>query len=149
MSAHFNKFSVADHERVEAYAAHHGEVLAVHLPHVDGAVGPVQADLNCLFEIDRDTQVVGEQVRRTGGEDGKRDVRPNSGIDAALDAPIATPDEYEVGPEPDRLPHPPRDLPALGYLEPDRIRHALLAEHITQPAEAPAQHLPVVRDHCY
>jgi hypothetical protein len=68
-------------------------MLAVHRSGIEWAALPVQPDPHGLGEIGGDLQVLGQEVRRPGRQDGQDGLRPGHGVDAALDRPVAAPDE--------------------------------------------------------
>ena len=140
---------IADHQRVEAESGHDGEMFAVHLPDVQGAVAAVQPHLHALLEVDGDAQVVGQQVGSARGDDRDRDVGSDCSVDAALHAAVTTPNEDQLRAELHRLLEPGGSLATLRDLEPNRVGHTLLVEHVAQPAEAGAEHLLAMGDHGY
>ena len=89
---------VVDHQRVEAGASQHGEAFAVDPPDVDRPPITVQPDLDGAFEIDRDAEVVCEEVAGTGWQNRQRDRIRADGIDAPLNDAVAAPDEQQVSP---------------------------------------------------
>ena len=135
-----------DHPGVESRAGHHREMLAVHRSGVERAALPVQPDPHGLGDIGGNLQVLRQEVRRPGRHDGQDGLRPGHGVDAALDRPVAAPDEQHLGALRQRAAGVFRCLAALRHLVPERIGHALPRQH---PPELPQAALGALARVCH
>ena len=139
---------VADHQRVEAGAGHHREVLAVDLADVETPPVAVQADRDRGADVLRYLEVRREQVRGAGRDDRERDVGAGHRVDAALHHAVAAPHEDQVGAGGERLADALRRHLRLRHLEPQRIDDAGGRQLVAQLAQAAAERFPGVCHHC-
>ena len=89
---------------------------------------------------------VGEQVRRPGGADRKRNLRVLERVDATPDEPVAAPGEDQLGAVLQRPLDRARRPLALRYLDPERRGDARFRERAPQLREPAADRLAGMRD---
>jgi len=118
-----------DHAGVETCTGHDREMLTVHRSGIQRTAVPAQPDPDRLGEAVRNTQVRGQQVRRAGREDREHGLRPGQRVDAALDHPVAPPDEDHVSAVRQRAAGVFGCLAALGHLIPERVGESLPRQH--------------------
>src|SRR6266536_2943602 len=133
-----------DHPSIEPCAGHDGEVLAVHRTGVQQPALPAQPYPHRLGQVGGDPQVPREQIRRAGRQDRQHSLRPGHGVDAALDRPVAAPDEYHLSAVRQRAAGALGCLAALRHLQPERIGNALPRQHLTKLPQAAAEILASV-----
>jgi hypothetical protein len=136
-----------DHAGVEPRAGHHREMLAVHRPGVQRAAIPVQPDPHRRGEVGGNMQVRREEIRGAGRKDRQHRLRPGHGVDAALDRPVAAPDEDHLGAVRQRPASILRRLAALRHLIPQRIGDSLPRQHLPQLPQTATEVLACVRHH--
>src|SRR4029077_1909757 len=106
------------------------EALTVHHADVEHAARAVEADVDGTFDVLRDAEVLRQEVRSAGRDDGDRGRRRCDGVDAALNHPVPTPNEEEIRAVGDRLLHLLRGLLALRDLVPKGCVDALPRENV-------------------
>src|SRR5206468_5806131 len=126
---------IADHGGVDSDSGHDGKALLVEAADVKPAARTMEPDSNGSFDVHRQAEVSGEQVRRSRRHDRERDVRTGERVDATLDDSVASPDEDEIRARFQRPLDLPRRLAALRHLVPPRIRHAGALECSTELQE--------------
>ena len=136
---------VLDHPCVEPGASHHREMLAVHRSGVQQALLTVQPGPYGLGEVGRDLQVRREEIRRAGRQDRQHGLRPGHGVNAALDRPVAAPDEDHLSAQSQRAASALRRFAALRHLVPERISNALPRQHLPKFPQTATEALTSVR----
>ncbi len=131
--------SFLDHQRVEACAGHHGEMLAVGRGRVEPPAVTLEPDPHRLLDGLRDGQVVREEVPRTRRQDGQDRVGAGEHVYAALHHAVPTPYEDKLRPEVEGFTNAVGGLLALGDLEPVDIGETCIRQSPAQLGQ-PATH---------
>ena len=121
-------------------------MLAVEAADVESAPLATKPDRDRLFDVLRDVEIRGEQVRGAGRQDRERRVGAGERVDAALHGPVAAPGEEELGALVKCTLHLFRGVAALRYLDPERIVDSLAREFPPEFGQAAAEGLPGMGD---
>ena len=119
------------------------------MPDVDRARLAVHRHVDRPADLDRDAEVVRQQVAGAGGQDADRgiEVIVDQGLDATANGAVAAPDEHAIDPVvADEFADLLRGFLALGHLVPSRVGVADVGERRPQLLEPAAEHLVLVDD---
>ena len=112
----------------------------------------VHGDVDGGLEVDRDVEVLGEQVGRTGRQDAERHmVEPvtDDRVDGPADGAVPAPHQHTIDAVVDHLADLVGGVLALRHFAPRGCHETGGLEKVTQLAETPTEHLVAMCDHAH